>query len=377
MKKVTILALHLGVGGVEKCICDLANSLSSNYDVEILSIYKLHNKPSFKLNDKVSVKYLLDSSIKPNRNEFKSAVKEKNIFKIFSEGIQSVKCLYKKKHCTIKALKKCDSDYIISTRDYLNTLSGKYGTKKAIKIAWEHNHPHGDINFAMKVANSCKNIDKLVLVSKSLKEYYEDLFQEKNIDCKCVFIPNTIDYIPSTVSPLDNYNIVSVGRLSKEKGFLDLIDVFNIAYKLNDKLHLSIVGDGIEKKKIASKIKEYNLDDAITLHGFLDKTGVNEVLSKSSLYVMTSYTESFGIVLIEAMSHGLPCIAFYDAEGARDLIGDSTLLIKDRNKEKMAHKIVDLLNDRNSLSKIGAKNREFSLKYDSSKVLKLWQKTLR
>ena len=92
---------------------------------------------------------------------------------------------------------------------------------------------------------------------------------------------------------------------------------------------------------------------------------------------MTSYTESFGIVLIEAMSHGLPCIAFYDAEGARDLIGDSTLLIKDRNKEKMAHKIVDLLNDRSLLSKIGAKNREFSLKYDSSKVLKLWQKTLR
>lgn len=377
MKKVTILALHLGVGGVEKCICDLANSLSDNYNVEILSIYKLHNEPSFKLDDKVSVRYLLKSNIKPNRNEFKDAVKRKNIFKIFCEGIKGVRCLYKKRHCTIKALKKCDSDYIISTRDFLNDFSGRYGTKKAVKIAWEHNHPHGDLKYAKKIADSCRKIDKLVLVSKSLKEYYEDLFQENNINCKCVFIPNTIDYIPSTVSPLDNYNIVSVGRLSKEKGFLDLIDVFNIAYKLNDKLHLSIVGDGVEKKKIVSKIKEYNLENVITLHGFLDKTGVNEVLSKSSLYVMTSYTESFGIVLIEAMSHGLPCIAFYDAEGARDLIGDSTLLIKDRNKEKMAHKIVDLLNDRSLLSKIGAKNREFSLKYDSSKVLKLWQKTLR
>ena len=69
--------------------------------------------------------------------------------------------------------------------------------------------------------------------TKSLKEFYEDRFQEKGYNCRCVFIPNAIDYIPDTVSRLNNYNLVSVGRLSKEKGFLDLIEVFKKAYEQN------------------------------------------------------------------------------------------------------------------------------------------------
>ena len=65
MKKVTILALHLGYGGVENAVATLANLLCEKYDVEILSVYRLYKEPVFELNNKVKVRYI--SSIKHNK----------------------------------------------------------------------------------------------------------------------------------------------------------------------------------------------------------------------------------------------------------------------------------------------------------------------
>ena len=56
MKKVAILSLHLGYGGIEKSICALANLLCSKYKVEIICTYKLYEKPAFALNDEVTIK---------------------------------------------------------------------------------------------------------------------------------------------------------------------------------------------------------------------------------------------------------------------------------------------------------------------------------
>ena len=60
MKKVTILSLHLGYGGAERCITNLANSLVDKYNVEILSVYKLYDKPAFNIDKRVNVRYLTD-----------------------------------------------------------------------------------------------------------------------------------------------------------------------------------------------------------------------------------------------------------------------------------------------------------------------------
>ena len=60
MKKITIFSLHLGYGGIEKSIVNLANLLSNEYQVEIVSTYKLEDTPAFEINDKVKVTYLID-----------------------------------------------------------------------------------------------------------------------------------------------------------------------------------------------------------------------------------------------------------------------------------------------------------------------------
>ena len=67
MKKVTILALHMGYGGIENAIASLANLLCEKYDVEILSVYRLYNEPVFELDERIKVNYI--SNIKPNKKE--------------------------------------------------------------------------------------------------------------------------------------------------------------------------------------------------------------------------------------------------------------------------------------------------------------------
>ena len=154
MKKVTILALHLGYGGIEKCIAALANSLVDTYKVEILAIYKSYDKPAFYIDPKVHIRYL--SKVVPNKNDFKYAVKRVNIFKIIKEAIKALNILRIKRKVLIDAIDSCDSDIIISTRDYTNKYLGEYRNNNVIAIGWEHNHPHGDKVIKKRLRNTCK-----------------------------------------------------------------------------------------------------------------------------------------------------------------------------------------------------------------------------
>ena len=125
---------------------------------------------------------------------------------------------------------------------------------------------------------------------------------------------------------------------------------------------------------VIDKIYQKKLQKVITFHGYQNKEYIDKLLHKSSLYLMTSFTESFGIVLIEAMSHGVPCIAFLSAEGACDIIGNESdgYLIKNRDKEKMAKKIVEVINNQELLENLGKNARIKSLNYSRDLVKKNW-----
>ena len=378
MKKITIFSLHLGYGGIERCVVNLANLLCNDYQVEIISTYKLADTPAFELDDKVNITYLIDKD-KPNREEWKNAIKKLRPIKFIKETYKAIKVLFLRKSKTTEAMKNCDSDIMISTRILFNKWLGMYGKKKAYKIGWEHNHHHQDMEYVNSVVHSCENLDALVLVSDSLRNYYKKKMKEKGIKCKCVFIPNMIDDIPKTTSKLTEKRIISVGRFSKEKGYVDLIEVFKRFHEVCPEWHLDLVGDGSERNKIVDRIYEYQLTDYVTVHGYLKKKEINELLSKSSLYTMTSYTESFGIVLIEAMSYGIPCLAFTSAEGANDLIKneENGYLIENRNFDEMIIKMQELANNKNKRTELGKKAREFSLNYSSDIVKKEWLNLLK
>ena len=370
MKKVTILSLHLGYGGIEKSIVALSNLLCDKYKVEIACVYKLFDKPVFDIDERVKITYLTD--VVPNHEGIRNAKKSKNILKILKEYSFGLKVLSKRKKSMVSFILHCNSDYIISTRDIFNDWLGAYGNVNSIKIGWEHNHYHDNYKYADNIVRSAKNLDYFVLVSKNLRDYYSKRLSKYSV--KCFYIPNIIDSLPKTLAPLEEKRLVSVGRLSPEKGYLDLLKLFSILNKKHKDWVLDIIGDGSEMNKLSKFIKNNKLDSYVTLHGYQNKQYIDNILNKSSLYIMTSFTESFGIVLIEAMSHGIPCIAYNSAEGANELInsGYNGYLIRNRNQEMMIKKIEDLMDDYDTRRRIGKNSRAFARNFIGDNVIKSW-----
>lgn len=371
MKKVSILSLHLGYGGIEKCVVSLANTLCSRYEVEIAVCYKLYDKPVFDIDDRVKIKYL-NNDLRPNNNEFRQYLKEKKFIRVLKEGIKGLRGLYRRKKTMVNYIINCDSDVIISTRDVFNYWLCGYGKPGVLKIGWEHNHFHEDYKYASNISRSARGLDYLVLVSSELQKFYAKQLQNSN--CMCIYIPNTIESLPTKKAPLDKHRLVSVGRLSHEKGYIDLLKVYKRLIKDYPDWTLDIVGDGVERENIENFINDNNLNGKVILHGFQGKEYIDKLLNQSSIYLMTSYTESFGIVLIEAMSHGLPCIAYDSAEGAREIInsGENGYLIKHRNLEAMVKKIKDLIKNKEERIKIGSQARNSVKKYTSDVVSEEW-----
>lgn len=370
MKKISILSLHLGYGGIEKSIVALANILCQKYEVEIACSYKLY-EPAFSIDKRVSIKYLI-SDLVPNKKNFVDAVNKKKFISALREGVKAFNILRLRRKTMIQYIKTTDADVIIASRDIFDNWLSQYGKNDVLKIGWEHNHYHDDLRYAKRIVRNSSKLDYLVLVSEQLQDFYKKKLE--NSKCQCVYIPNIIDSIPSNCSLLTEKRLISVGRLSKEKGYIDLLKIYSILFEKHPDWVLDIIGDGPEKDKLQSFIHGHNLEKNVTLHGFRNREYIDEMLHNSSIYVMTSFTESFGIVLIEAMSHGLPCIAFSSAEGACELIssGENGYLIKNRSYPAMIKKIEDLMEDLDTRRELGKAGRVCVKKYTADVVKEQW-----
>ncbi len=376
MKKVTILSLHLGYGGAERCITNLANSLVDKYNVEILSVYKLYDKPAFYLDKRVNVRYL--TSVLPNRDDIRYDLKHFKVFSLVKDLFYALKVLNLKKKKTIDAIDACDSDIIISSKVYFNKLLGEYKNKGVRAIGWEHNYNNHTKKEIKEFIRSCKYLDDVVMVNSELQAFYQKEFSKLGLRCQVRYIPNYIDDVSKTTTKYDNKNLIAVGRLEKVKGFADLIKVYKLVNLKTQGTSLTLVGDGKEKDSLFETIVKNDLSGKVKMPGYLFQEDIDKLYDKSCLYIMTSHSESFGLVMLEAMSHGLPVVAFSSAEGARDLIQDgyNGYLINNRNEFEMADKIIELLNNPDKLKKMGTNAYTSAKKYTKEAVIKTWEQLL-
>lgn len=371
MKKITFLVLHLGYGGAEQAVISQANVLAEKYQVEIISFYKLLPEPAFKVDERVKIRYLTED-IKPNRNEIKDALYKRKIGKFCAESVKSCKILYWRKKKMEEAIKKSDSDIIISSRYIYHQLLTKNASSNVICIGQEHNHHNNNEKYIRKQVNAVKDMDYFMPVSRELTEFYEQKLKNQKVVCK--YIPHHLEKIPERISDLKGKNIISVGRLAPEKDYEELIKVFSEMDSSFEEWKLHIVGDGDEREKLQNLIREKQLENRIIMHGFLGKEEIEKLMYQSSLYLMTSLTESFGLVLIEAQSYGLPCIAYDSAQGAKEIItsGKNGILIENRDRKQMVKEIEKCLQDLEYRQRIGKEGRENALHYSKESIQNQW-----
>lgn len=364
-KKVTILSLHLRVGGIEKAICSLANMLIDDFDVEIVNVYKLC-KPAFKIDPRVKVTYL-STDICPNKEEFKFALKNKRILKIFSEGFKAFSVLLKKRHLIKKCAKDNDGDIIVSTTLAFDKLFAKYQKNKLL-IAWEHCHPECRKNYPKKVYQAVKKFDLFIPASKSIYDFYREYLTGP----QCMYLPLCIDDIPEKKASLNTKQITVMGRLSKEKAYDDMLKVFQKVLEKEPEAKLNILGDGEERANLSLLADTLGISKAVNFKGNTVGKDKEAVMLETSAFVTTSHYESFGLVLLEAMSYGIPCVSFDSAKGSLDIIEDNKdgYIIKNRDLDAMADKLISILNHPdNNISKNAIKKAE---DYSYQNVKKKW-----
>ena len=209
-------------------------------------------------------------------------------------------------------------------------------------------------------------------------DLYEDYkkFLKNNNHTKVVVIPNMLTYIPENKATLKNKNIIAVYRLDAGKRINEIIDLFE---ELNDKdATLTIIGDGKEMDSLKRQVSSIKNGKNIKFTGFLNRKQIEEYMLDSSLFLMMSISEGLPMVLLEAMSYGIPCVAYELPSGIRDIISNNKngYIIKNRDKNKYLNKCKKILNDYNLRKRMSLNAIETANKFSKDEVLKKWLKIL-
>ncbi len=183
-------------------------------------------------------------------------------------------------------------------------------------------------------------------------------------------IPNSLSFIPTTTSSCKKEIVVAIGRLDYQKGFDQLIQIWNTAYLPGWELH--IYGNGQERAFLQKLIEQSPTHKSIKL--FAATNQVETVLNNSSIYALTSRFEGFPMILLEAMSYGLPVVAMDCKCGPREIITHYSdgFLIEEQALEAFAEKLRLLMQNESLRQRMGAKASHNILRFSEDTIMDEW-----
>ncbi len=376
-RKIYFTCLHLNHGGVEMAISSLANALcKQGFDVEILCTYNF-GEPVYHIDSKVKISYL--TKVLPNRDKFQNALKSKNPLAIIKEGMHSLQVLYQKKSHLKRAIIQIKDGIIISTRNEDTVLLSKYGAPNVLKIAQLHHDHRFNAKLLRDFKYRYKNIDYFVLLTDNLCDEVSEIIQPYNSKTKCITIPNFIPFTVENTMVAKQKQVVSVGRLHKDKAFHRLINAWQIVHESHSDWVLKIIGDGPLKTELQAQIDSLNLSDCVILTGALDHADVMQEMAHSSIYAMSSITEAFPFVLLEAMYNYLPIVAFDVRVGPPSLIkhGQTGYLVPDNDIETFSAALCQLIDDPTLIDCFQNESHCFMQNFTEQAIIPLWMNILK
>lgn len=274
-----------------------------------------------------------------------------------------------------KFIKEYSVDILIDIDGILDMYSipALIGTKTKL-ISWEqfnfYQNPDGNYRkITRKLA--AKWADAIVVLTQEDKGYYQKNLKIKNV-IRHIYNPIVIEEVECSYN-IDSKTIISAGRLTNQKGFDILIDVAKKVFEKHNDWKWIIAGEGEDRPKLEEKIKEYGLEEQLILLGNVNN--IEDYYKQSSIYVLTSRFEGFGLVLTEAKSYKLPCVSFRCPAGPVEIIADNEngYLINCFNIEEMTDKICKLIEDKQLRLNFSNKALEDTKKFAVDIVAKQWE----
>jgi glycosyltransferase involved in cell wall biosynthesis len=192
-----------------------------------------------------------------------------------------------------------------------------------------------------------------------------------------IVIPNPLWFSTDKVADLSQKKVIAVGRHAYEKGFDRLLEIWKKVVVNHPDWNLTIYGKSNPDFDIVALAKKLNIDKNIT---FCEPVkNINEKYLEASIYLMTSRFEGFGMVLIEAMASGLPCIAYDCPCGPRSIIENNQngFLIEDGNENQFIQKLEYLIENENLRIDMGNKAKISVNKYQIEAIMDQWNSVLK
>lgn len=185
-------------------------------------------------------------------------------------------------------------------------------------------------------------------------------------------IYNPLPFFPDRQSDNTQKQVIAVGRYMPQKGFDRLIPAWSIVSKKHPDWTLSIYGDGM-REKLQQQIDELGISASCLL-----KHSVQNIVEKyceNSIFVLSSRFEGFGMVIIEAMSCGVPPVSFTCPCGPRDIIDDGKdgLLVENGDIEGLAEKICYLIENEDVRKKMGSLARVNVERFKIEHIAQQWK----
>jgi len=217
-----------------------------------------------------------------------------------------------------------------------------------------------------------KYADAITILTKFDLEYFSK--RNKNV----VVIPNPSSFLPIPKNNTNRENVVlAIGSLDRfhHKGFDNLLDIIHIIKsELND-WKFVVVGEGETGKDfLKEKIKHLDIEKYVIFTGF--RNDIDELLRKSSIFILPSRFEGLPMALIEATSQGIACISYDCISGPSDILvhNETGLLIENQNKVQMAENLKKLLQNKALRVRLGDNAIESSKIFSLNKVGEKWEK---
>ncbi|MNJ97047.1 putative poly(glycerol-phosphate) alpha-glucosyltransferase [compost metagenome] len=366
MKIVYSILGTYNAGGMERVLANKANYLAKmGHELTIVTTDQKVREPNFELHPQIrqvdlGINYTDDDGL----GIFRKMLSYKRRQRIHRERLEAF-------------LMQVKADIVISMFDhdvsFMHEL--KDGSKKVLEIHFSRfKRLQYDRKGLWKIVNRWRTTQDLALARKYdhfVVLTHEDLTYWKGLK-NCVVIPNAQTFSPPQRAALIERRAIAVGRFDYQKGFDQLISIWNVIHARCPDWKLDIYGQGPLKEAMQAQIHELGLEQQISLHAPVKN--IMDFYMQSSLVLMSSRYEGLPMTLLEAQACGLPMISYACKCGPRDIIkpGKNGFLIAEGDQEDFADKACRLMENQQRRQQMGQVAWEMAENFDEERIMRQW-----